>query len=570
MFNKKVTSIVSTVVAGVSLILYLSMHSVLGFIGYTINFSPITYILGVILAGLLIVSLIETLYKHNKKSLIALSIVNTIFFALVLFYFIIMKEHILVFLLEIAKYVGVSIVIAIIVYLIFYFPKSKFYKKSVAIVICCILVIATIISYTNIKDFIKINFFTNGAVVYAVETDYQIVWTTYSKSMAWVEIDGVEYKDVSAGSLLSTQTVHKVSVPQSALDEAMSYTIFSKAVVNEEGFSAWVGRTISKTYTFRPVNEEDGLQYYTFADSHGNNSKAINASEYYGADTDFIIMDGDTVSFLETTADLERIISLGNSITNGNIPIVYARGNHELKSEQAENLYRYVGCNEDNSYYYSFRLGSVWGVVLDSGEDHDDDWYEFYGTADFDEYRQDQLVMLDNIIEDSDNTYNSEDVKYKIAVCHIPTSFVSYDRTYMYEYLIDLNTRLNQIDIDVMLNGHIHEVFVVDEGYGIGEELYLSTEYTKEETISSTPEYIATGAEYPSIIVSRRSDTQDITIGEKTLGEKFIGTALEYTTTDGITTLTAKFTTNKKKVLSTINPFTGDSNEKTIYIKTFD
>lgn len=566
MFDKKVTSIIISVIAAFNLLVYVSMRSVLGFIGYNLNFPPAPYILLIVLITLVVLSFINLLHKNNKKLSIVLFVLNCMFLVFVITYFILTREQYMVFFVEMAKMLFIYAVVAIIVYLIFYFHKSKFYTKTIATIVCIVLVVAVIIGFTDIKN-LQINYRTSGPAVYAVEDEYQIVWTTKNQAMAWVEIDGIKYYDEIAGSVKSSETVHKVTVPQSALDSAKSYTISSKTMINEEAYSALRGRTFSKTYTFRPVDGSDGVQYYTVSDTHNNNKKAISASSYYGQDTDFVVLAGDVVSYVDNRYDAERIINLAHGVSGGNIPVVFARGNHEIKSKYAENLYKYVGTNAENNYYYTFRLGSVWGVVLDIGENHEDDWKENYGTANFRPYREAQLDMLDQIIANKENTYQAEGITHRIGISHIFTSFVSLDDFFLYDLLIELNQRLNQIDIDVMLSGHLHEVFLAPKGMVAGSELKLVTAYTGKEKQAEKAQYTATGAMYDNIICARRSDTQVLSKKEKLWGRRYTGTALHHKIDSaGDKILEVRFTTNRKKVLSTINPFTGENLGNTIYL----
>jgi hypothetical protein len=566
MFDKKVTAIIISVIAAFNLLIYASMRSVLGFIGSFISFPPIIYLLFLILAAAVVLSFINLLYKQNKIQLIVLAVLDFIMLTLIVGYFIGNLDNYRVFLIEMAKLLVVYAVVAIIVYLIFYFHKSKYYTKTIATIICIVLVAGAIIGLTDIKK-LQINYLTSGAAVYAVEDEYQIVWTTKNNSIGWVEIDGVKYYDEIAGSIKSTENVHKVIVSQSILDSAKSYTICSKTVINKEAYSMLKGRTFSKTYTFRPVDSSDGVKYYFVSDIHSRNKKAFAAATYYGADTDFVVIGGDALSYLDNRYDLERIVNLANGVSGGNIPVVYARGNHETKGEGAESLYKYVGATSDQNYYFTFRLGSVWGVAFDMGENHADEWKQHFGTANYKIYREAQLGMLDEIIADKDNTFDAEGITHKIAVSHIPTAFMSVDDMFLYDYLIELNQRLNQIDIDVMLSGHYHQIFHAPKGMVTGTELKLVPDYTGGKKEFADFRYLTTGAMYDSIVGARRSDIQALTKKEKIFGTRYTGTALYHSIdSTGDRVLEVRFTTDKKKVLNTINPFTGESLGSTIYL----
>ena len=102
-------------------------------------------------------------------------------------------------------------------------------------------------------------------------------------------------------------------------------------------------------------------------------------------------------------------------MTKGEIAVIYARGNHELKGKYAEEFHNFVGTYNDK-FYYNVWLDNTYITVLDIGEDHDDDWWEYYDTAYYEEYRIDQYKMLEDTLTDA--RYLAYD--YKMAVCHIP------------------------------------------------------------------------------------------------------------------------------------------------------
>ncbi len=547
MKKTKILNIINSVLGFFALAVYLGMHTMLGFIGFA-TFSALPYILGVSMAISASLALANLLKIDNRIVFTVTFVFNILFTVLALAYFFGLLTHAKTFLPEIAKILAAYIFVAIVVYLIFYHGKTEYKgKRAVAIILCVVLVAGAVLGFTDFKT-LRFNYVTDGAAVYAVGDEYQIVWTTRVKGIAWVEIDGVSYFDEYSGAKRSKERVHKVTVKQTALDNAGEYTIKSRAMISEQGFSGLLGYTVKSHYKFRPVDTSDGIQAYAVSDSHDYNGIVKKTASYYGDKLDFVVMAGDAVNFLNTEADLSRVLNLCHLLTNGERPVVFARGNHELKSEGAENLHRYVGADGEN-FYYTFRLANVWGVVLDMGEDHEDSWYEFYDTAIYDAYRERQVGFLDGVIANKDNEYEAEGVEYRIGVCHAPTAFTSYQRPYAYDTLVSINDRLNQMKLDVMLNGHYHEVFAVEAGYEAGKILTYTKEY--DAKANGEPLYLATGATYKSVVCSRRSDVQDPTKAENRLGAKFIGAAVEFVENDK----TVRFTNAKKEVIFTVSPF---------------
>ncbi len=319
--------------------------------------------------------------------------------------------------------------------------------------------------------------FTYEPVVYAVEDTYQIVFSTNHPATAWIEVGGEVYYDLSAGSMKSKDTVHKITVPQQKLDEAKAYSIHAEKMIYRGPFGGFKGKEISKEYTFRPVDTADGLVYYTMTDVHHAKKGAADAANSI-ENLDFLVILGDSVGMVEYEKDVQFTNLLAHEVTKGQIPVVYARGNHEIKGNYAELLYKYVG-SKNEKFYYWFTLSDVFGINLDLGEDHEDDWWEFYGTAQFDLYRKEQTQFLRELVE----TKPYEDYSYTLITCHIPIQFVN-DRSDHAEVKEEWTKLINQIQPDLAVYGHQHDLFPFLDGqktmYDEAGDLIYSSQFTSE------------------------------------------------------------------------------------------
>jgi hypothetical protein len=179
---------------------------------------------------------------------------------------------------------------------------------------------------------------------------------------------------------------------------------------------------------------------------------------------DFLVILGDMVSMVDSEYDAQFVNLVANDVTKGEIPVVYTRGNHEIKGLYAEDLYKYVGSKNGNFYYW-FTLSNenatkeVYGITLDFGEDHDDDWWEYYETAQFVSYQKEQTEMLQQII--SDKSY--EGYKYKLVASHIPVQLIN-SRGNHKEIKTTWTALLNVIQPDLVVSGHQHELWPFLEG----------------------------------------------------------------------------------------------------------
>ncbi len=342
--------------------------------------------------------------------------------------------------------------------------------------------------------------FTYGAVVYAVEDEYQIVFSTSDSAMSWVTIDGESYYDLYAGSARSADKVHKITVPQSVLDAAGGYTICAQQMLYRGPFGGYKGSILTQEYSFRAVDSSDGLDYAALSDVHGALDAAAKAATS-GEQLDFLVLIGDLVSMVETEADAQAANRLAHQITGGQIPVIYARGNHEIKGEYGELLYKYVG-SKNQGFSYTVTLGgSIYAVVLDMGEDHEDDWWEYYGTAQFDVYRREQTQMLRQALEAGEY----QDYDYRMAICHIPMVQIEKNGRFA-ETRQTWTELLNEMGVDISLSGHKHKIWYYLPGiHEPGELLAYSQGYGS----SGKPNISLTDFRFPAFLVGQRSLAQN-------------------------------------------------------------
>ncbi len=529
-----------------------------------------------VILGVAATSSVLYFIKRNKIFFIASLSLSAVFLGVFTYIFLQVKDMWVNIALEFFTGFFFLLLGALLIFLIFFYPKSFMSKKTWArwslfgIILLVLLICLIPLGHS----------FDAGAAVYAVEDEYQIVWTTTTKGIAWVEVDGIKYYDSYNGSAVSQSLVHKVSVPMSALDGAKEYTVYSQKILMREPYDGFLGKTISRQYSFRPVDTSDGLDYYSVSDSHGFYKAAAQAALQQNADNklDFLIICGDTSSYLRTYDDY-CVQYLAAEATKGEFPIIYARGNHEPKGVEANDLHRFVGTSGDN-FYYTFKLGAVWGVVLDLGEDHNDDWWEYYGTADFTTYRLAQLNFLKEINSNPQDHYGQEGILYRIALCHIPAAAVTRSeikeaQASSCQYTLPLIKQLwvqelNKMDIDIMVSGHTHQLmyypvsltpFTYLDKMAEGD-VAQACRLTYQAAYTGTADYAnyysaRLAANFPCVVSSRRSDAQKISVAENLFGKKFIGALFSYNKNLGCTALT--YTDSKGNVVQTVLPFTAGS-----------
>ena len=394
------------------------------------------------------------------------------------------------------KYIGMALLGLIVIFFIFIYPKTILKDNNLFKYSCIGLV--SLISAGVVCN-VTFNSIKYKPAVYIVENEYQIVFGSNVEALAWVEVDDKRYYEDYAGYYNSTKKMHKVIVPMDVLDNAKEYTVGTQKLTYRGPFGGFKGREIEETYSFRPVDTSDGLNYYSISDVHMGLECSKEASDY-NKDKELLILAGDTISMIDTYRDAAYTNKVAYELTKGEIPVIYARGNHELKGKYMEEFHDYVGAKGED-FFYKFSFGNVYGLVLDIGEDHDDNYWEYYDTCDFNEYRNRQLELIRSELE-SKEYLNYE---YRLVVCHIPLPFVNTRHNH-FDFKKDVTTLLNQMDIDMVISGHQHDLLVFEPGLITP---FTDLTYNKDFVKSGkTTKAYLTDFNFPSFTVSKRGYTQ--------------------------------------------------------------
>ena len=440
---------------------------------------------------------------------------------------------------------GISLCIAAFALLLFFPPVKN--CKCCRLLKCALVALVILISVFSGYGVTFGSYFTYEPVVYAVEDTYQIVFSTNHSATAWVEIDGEKYYDLFAGSMKSEDTVHKITVPQQKLDAAKSYSIHAEKMIYRGPFGGFKGKQISKRYDFRPVNGDDGLVYYTATDVHHAAEGVINAAMAV-QNLDFLVVLGDSVGMVEYEKDVQYTNLIAHAITGGEMPVVYARGNHEIKGQYAEALHKYVG-SKNGSFYYWFTLSDVFGITLDLGEDHDAGWWEYYGTDQFTLYHNEQTSFLQELVEQKPY----EGYKYTLVACHIPIQFVNSRKDHV-EAKATWTQLLNQIQPDLAVYGHQHDLYPFLDGqetmYNEKGKLVYNSQF--KGTAGRTYGGHLTDYAFNGFIAGRRGTEQDDEIGALNRSEH-IGLAVHVDLAGK--TQTCRFVNSGGEIVPVYNPF---------------
>lgn len=313
------------------------------------------------------------------------------------------------------------------------------------------------------------NVLKTAPAVFAVGETYQIMVPVNCPCLMWVNVGGETFADESNGILRSDISVHRVIVPSELLDKAGKYTVVYRKIIERKPYFTESEEPVCFEFDFHPVRG-DGVRAYHIADSHNMVDKPVEAYNtyvrHYGK-IDFLILNGDIPTDSGSPENFDTIYRIADAITHGSIPIVYSRGNHDMRGLYADRVADYTP-SENGKTYYTFRLGGIWGIILDCAEDKDDSDPEYGHTVMCHRFRKAQTDFIKKVVSNRETEYLSGGTDYKMVLCHVPFSTsnnseekFNIERDIYREWSSLLRENIHP---DIMLCGHLHKLAVSKPG----------------------------------------------------------------------------------------------------------
>ncbi len=276
---------------------------------------------------------------------------------------------------------------------------------------------------------------------------------------AWVEYGTDTVNTRRARTLLDGQEVcydieNKIRLTGLTPGQRYYYRVCLVGLTHKRAYETHFGDTLmTRFYSFRtPSDEDTDFTALIFNDLH--QVKAVYdtlLTLVRDIDYDLVIFNGDCIPEPVDRNDAIRMIhNCADPINAAEVPVIFVRGNHEIRNYYSAGMHSLIGYRDDLTYG-AFNWGDTRFVILDLGEDKPDDTWVYAGLNDFTQLRQDQVGFMNREFKSRE----FRKARRRVLINHIPV-FGNDDK---YRPCTELwGPMLQDQPFDINLCAHTHKM----------------------------------------------------------------------------------------------------------------
>ncbi|KIC00044.1 metallophosphoesterase [Flavobacterium sp. KMS] len=342
--------------------------------------------------------------------------------------------------------------------------RRSFLTKTIAgisgTVIATGLPLSALASNTNIEVLdVKHDFLTKPYLQAPTNDGITIMWLTNQLCLNWVEYGeteklGIKVQQCAHGMMNINSKINTVTLTNLKSDTTYYYKVFSKQILDFQPYKITFGDIInSETYHFKTLNPKaKEVSWLVLNDIHDRPKSfgeliQLNQNKPY----DFVFLNGDMFDYQTDENQIINHLLNPCSIFSTEKPFMLVRGNHETRGKYSRNLLDYY-YNYDKKEYYTFKMGPVFTIVLDTGEDKKDSHPVYGGTVNYDSYREEQAVWLEKQMKSK----AFKNAPFRVVMMHIP-HYHSDEEHGTTECRRLFGPLFEKYRIDLFVAGHTHE-----------------------------------------------------------------------------------------------------------------
>lgn len=295
----------------------------------------------------------------------------------------------------------------------------------------------------------------------AFDNTIAIHWITNKDANSWVEYgtDAQQLTQKAYGKamlgLRPDGRIHKVVLKNLKAGQKYYYKIVSTEIKDFKPYKLTYGKLLDGNIEHF-VNADVAKAQISFLMLNDIHDRPKSIPHLLGLDKakeqDFIFFNGDIFDYQTNEQQLIDHMLLPCIDTFAkNIPFVYVRGNHETRGVFRDEFLNYF----ENVGKLAFTLGPVRFVILDTGEDKEDNHPAYANLVDFDAYRLEQAEWLKAEMQKKE----FKKASFRVVMMHIPPRFSGdwYGPKHCTELFEPL---LNKGKVDLVLSGHTHKYVI--------------------------------------------------------------------------------------------------------------
>lgn len=300
----------------------------------------------------------------------------------------------------------------------------------------------------------------------ATPTSMNVMFQTGSVCHCWIEYGTDSLHTQRARTLLDGQEVcydieNNIKLDNLKPATRYFYRVCATEVLYKGGYSNHFGADTVRTqfYSFRtPSDKTEDFTCLIFNDLHENDAAYRSLlSQAKDIDYDFVIFNGDCLPEPNNRQHaISMIHALADPADGAEKPIIFLRGNHEIRNRYSAGMHHQIGYYGDRTYS-AFTRGNTRFLLLDLGEDKPDSMGVYGGLNDFTQLRNDQTLFIKN--ELASKAFRQ--ARNHVLVSHIPV----FGNTDKYRPCTDLwGPMLRKAPFNVAIHAHTHEAKLYPNG----------------------------------------------------------------------------------------------------------
>ena len=281
---------------------------------------------------------------------------------------------------------------------------------------------------------------------------------TNKNSYCWVEYNepgksAQKAHTLSDGLVDANNRVHEIKLTGLKPGTTYEYKLIAKEIKDFQPYKLTYGETInSDVYSFTTFNPSaKETQWLVLNDIHDRPASFQHLLQLNGNDPyQYVFLNGDMFDYQTNEKQIiDHLLTPCTESFATQKPMLFVRGNHETRGKYARKLKDYFAAPQ--GAYFSFQSGPVFNIVLDTGEDKEDTHPVYAGIVDFDQFRIQQAVWLEQQLRSK--AYKK--AKYKVVMMHIPPFYTDEWHGVMHCRKL-FSPLFDKYKIDLLICGHTH------------------------------------------------------------------------------------------------------------------